>query len=294
MIALLVIGIVFVFVCSGVRTIRPTHRGLLERFGKYRKYAEPGLHWIIPIVDRLTLIDVTENMTDAERQEIITSDNLNATVDALVWYKVKATEESVKAAEYNVSFYEDQIVSLARTTLRNIIGTMSLKQANSERTKINELLLTTLSKEAANWGIDVIRTELKEIDPPKDVQDTMNKVVKAENEKIAAMDFATAAETEADGRSRSAIKEAEGAKRATILRAEGERQASITRAEGEAKSIETVSNAAEKFFKGNAQVLRKLETLEECLHGNTKIIVAPANTPLINVLSDLLPGENVK
>ena len=124
---------------------------------------------------------------DAQPQEIITNDNLNASVDAQVYFKVKSDEDSVKSSQYNVNNYQWQIVNLARTTLRNIIGTLTLKSANSERDRINQELLTTLSKETQNWGMEIVRTELKEIDPPKDVQETMNKVVKAENEKIAAL-----------------------------------------------------------------------------------------------------------
>ena len=169
-------------------------------------------------------VNITEQMVDAQPQEIITNDNLNARVDAQVYFKVKADEESVKASQYNVTNYENQIVNLARTTLRNIIGTLTLKSANSERGKINGELRTTL-KETQNWGIEILRTELKEIDPPQDVQETMNKVVKAENEKIAAVDFATATETQADGQRRAEIKKAEGIKQAKILAAEGEAQA---------------------------------------------------------------------
>jgi regulator of protease activity HflC (stomatin/prohibitin superfamily) len=122
---------------------------------------------------------------------------------------VRSDEESVRASEYNVFDYETQIVALARTTLRNIIGTMTLKEANSERGKINTSLYTNLASETKNWGLEIVRTELKEINPPSDVQETMNKVVKASNEKIAAIDFATARETQADGKKRAAIKEAD-------------------------------------------------------------------------------------
>ncbi|MFH1406504.1 MAG: SPFH domain-containing protein [Candidatus Omnitrophota bacterium] len=195
---LLVIVALFVFF-SGIRIIRPTHRGLIERLGKYSRFAMSGFHWIIPAIERLYLVNVTEQMVDAEPQEIITNDNLNARVDAQVYFKVKSDEDNVKNSQYNVNNYQWQIVNLARTTLRNIIGTLTLKSANSERGKINSELHKTLCDETKHWGIDIVRTELKEIDPPKDVQETMNKVVKAENEKIAAIDYATAAETFADG-----------------------------------------------------------------------------------------------
>ena len=200
----------------GIRIVRPTHRGLIERLGRYRRFAEPGFHWIIPVIDRMFQVNVTEQMVDAQPQEIITNDNLNARVDAQVYFKVRQDEESVKNSQYNVHHYEWQIVNLARTTLRNIIGTLTLKSANSERGKINEELHKTLCMETQHWGIEIVRTELKEIDPPKDVQETMNKVVKAENEKIAAIDYATAVETKADGERRAQIKLAEGTKKCCV------------------------------------------------------------------------------
>ncbi len=265
----------FIMFLSGIRIIRPTHRGLIERLGKYIRFAQPGFHWIVPVIEKLYRINITEQMVDAEPQEIITNDNLNARVDAQVYFKVKEDEEDVKKSQYNVNNYQWQIVNLARTTLRNIIGTMTLKSANSERSRINTELLKTLSTETAQWGIDIVRTELKEIDPPKDVQETMNKVVKAENEKIAAVDFATATETAADGQKRAEIKKAEGIKQANILKAEGEAQA-----------IKLVNEAANKFFVGNAQLLRRIQMAEESLRNNTKIIV-PDGSDLVNVLGDM-------
>ena len=173
----------------GVRIVRPTERAVIERLGKYKKFCKPGFQWIIPVVDRMFKVNITEQMVDAEPQEIITNDNLNARVDAQVYFRVKPDETNVAAALYNVHEFETQIVNLARTTLRNIIGTLTLKSANSERDKINGELMQTLKKETHNWGLEVVRTELKEIDPPKDVQDTMNKVVKAENEKNCRQGF---------------------------------------------------------------------------------------------------------
>jgi regulator of protease activity HflC (stomatin/prohibitin superfamily) len=270
----IIIPVVFILL-AGIRIVRPTHKGLIERLGKYRKLAEPGFHWIIPLVDRLFLVNITEQMVDAEPQEIITNDNLNASVDAQVYFRVKSDENSVKGSTYDVNNYQYQIVNLARTTLRNIIGTLTLKSANSERGKINMELHETLHKETKDWGIEIIRTELKQIDPPSDVQETMNKVVKAENEKIAAIDSATAAETVADGIKRAKIKEAEGYKRAKILHAEGE-----------AEAIKLVNEAADKYFIGNAQLLRKLEAMETALENNAKIIV-PGGSDLVNVMSEM-------
>ncbi len=235
----------------------------------------PGFHWIIPVIDKLYLVNVTEQMVDAQPQEIITNDNLNASVDAQVYFRVKSDEESVKGSIYNVNNYKLQIVNLARTTLRNIIGTLTLKSANSERGKINSELYRTLHTETQTWGIEIVRTELKEIDPPSDVQETMNKVVKAENEKIAAIDSATAAETVADGIKRAKIKEAEGYKQSKILHAEGE-----------AEAIKLVNEAADKYFVGNAQLLRKLEALETSLGQNAKIVI-PTGTELVNIIGEM-------
>ncbi len=272
-------GILFVFLfLIGIRIIRPTHRALIERLGKYNRFAQPGFQWIMPGIDKIYRINITEQMVDAEPQEIITNDNLNAVVDAQVYFKVKLDEENVKNSVYNVNDVNFQIVNLARTTLRNIIGTMTLKSANSERGRINDDLHKILIQETTNWGIDIVRTELKQIDPPKDVQETMNKIVKAENEKLAAVDFATAAETAADGKKRAAIKEAEGI-----------RQARILAAEGEAEAIKLVNDAANKFFVGNAQLLKRLETVQVSLQHNAKIVV-PANTELVNVIGELAGG----
>jgi regulator of protease activity HflC (stomatin/prohibitin superfamily) len=270
----IIVVAIFLFF-AGVRIVRPTSRGLVETMGKYTKYAQPGFHWIIPGIQKLYLVNITEQMFNAEPQVIITNDNLNATVDAQVYFRIKPDEESVKNSVYNVNNYKFQIVNLARTTLRNIIGTLTLKSANSERGRINTDLHQTLREETNKWGIDIVRTELKEIDPPKDVQETMNKVVKAENEKVAAVDFATAAETTADG-----------IKRAEIKKAEGIRQAKILEAEGEAQAIKLVNEAAEMYFKGNAQLLRKLQTTETALKNNSKIVV-PSNSQLINVIGEM-------
>jgi regulator of protease activity HflC (stomatin/prohibitin superfamily) len=268
----------------GIRIVRPTHRALIERLGKYHHFANPGFHWIIPVIDKIYRVNVTEQMVDAEPQEIITNDNLNASVDAQVYFRVKADEESVKGSIYNVANFRWQIVNLARTTLRNIIGTMTLKSANSERGKINAELYNTLHTETKGWGIEIVRTELKQIDPPKDVQETMNKVVKAENEKIAAVDMASATETVADGVKRAKIKEAEGMKQSKILQAEGE-----------AEAIRLVNEAAERYFIGNAQILRKLQALETSLQNNSKIVV-PGGSDLVNVIGEMagiapLPGK---
>ena len=197
LLSLLVVLVLF-FLMS-IQIVRPTHRALVERMGHYSRFWDQGVHFRIPILEKVYRVDITERMVEAEPQQIITNDNLNANVDAQVYFKIKADEDSVKKSIYNVQNYEWQIVNLARTTLRDTIGQMPFKQVNSERSKLNRKIAEQLKIETNNWGIEIVRTELKEIDPPEDVQETMNKVMKAENEKVAAIDFATARETEADG-----------------------------------------------------------------------------------------------
>jgi regulator of protease activity HflC (stomatin/prohibitin superfamily) len=275
---LFVVGCIaaLILLLSGMRIVRPTHRGLIERLGKYNRFAQPGFHWVIPFgIERLVSVNITEQMTESGMREMITNDNLNAMVDSQIYFKVKPDEDNVKNSQYNVNNVDLQIVALAKTTLRNIVGTLTLKSANSERNKINGGLYETLTKETATWGIEIVRTELKQIEPPKDVQENMNKIVKAANDKTAAIDAATAVETVADGQKRAAIKQAEGIKQARILQAEGE-----------AEAIRLVNEAANKYFIGNAQILKRLETVQNALEENTKIIV-PANQDLVNVIGDM-------
>ena len=207
LITLVVFAIVLSFVgtiyATSVAFVRPTHRAMVERFGKFSRFVESGLVICVPFIERVRLVNITERMVTCSRQEVITGDNLNAGVSAQVYYKIRGDEESVKNSQYNVDNIEVQIVSLAKTTLRNVIGGLTLKEANSKRSGLNENLKDTISKETSSWGIEVVRTEIAEIDAPDDVQKAMNQIVKAESEKRAAIDFATAVETQADGKKRA-------------------------------------------------------------------------------------------
>ena len=280
---------VILFIVVGIRIVRPLEKGVIERLGKYKKVADQGFHWIIPIIDKMYRVNLTERMMDVLPQEVITEDNLNARVDLVVYYKVKRDDENVKKSIYNVDRFETQIISLAQTTARNVIGTMNFKSVNSERNKINFELAKTLDKESDAWGVQIVRVEMKEITPPPDVQDTMNKVLKAENEKIAARDFATAKETEADGIRRSDIKIAEGKKQAAILEAEGKAQAIVKVAEADASKIKKVNTAIQQYFKNEAQIYKKLETVENSLKDGTKYVIDP-NTSITNVIAERMAG----
>jgi regulator of protease activity HflC (stomatin/prohibitin superfamily) len=262
---------VLVIFALGIKIIRPVEVGVIEFLGKYSKTAKAGFNWIVPFLSKIYYINITELRVDIQPQSIITKDKLNAIVDGVVYYKV---DEAVKAI-YNVNNFATSVPSLAKTTLRAVIGKMTLTEANENRDLINEEVEKILSIGVSKWGIEVVRVELQRIEPPDDVQDAMNQVVKAENEKIAALDLATAIETKADGERRAEIKKAEGIAAAIRLKAD---------ADGDA--IKTVNVAAEQYFVGNAQLLKKLETVAEALKNNTKIIV-PADSDLVNVVSDL-------
>ena len=262
--------LIFVF-ASGVRIVRPVESGIIEFLGKYTRTAGAGFNWIFPGLQKMFKVNITERRVDIDPQSIITKDKLNAEVDGVVYYRVINAQKAI----YEVNNFELSVPSLAKTTLRAVIGKMTLTEANENRDTINENVEKILDREVSKWGIEVIRVELQRIEPPEDVQMAMNQVVKAENEKIAALDLATAIETQADGERRAEIKKAEGIAAAIRLKAD---------ADGDA--IKIVNEAAERYFVGNAQLLKKLETVAEALRDNTKIIV-PADSDLVNVISDL-------
>lgn len=268
------IFLVIIIIAKGIRIIRPTHRAAVETLGRYTGFKKSGITYVIPFIQKLFAVNITDQLVDVQRQEVITKDNLNCKVDAQVYYKVGETEIELKKALYKVNSYERQIVQLARTTLRNVIGDNLFKDVNSQRGKLNVEVFETMEGETKDWGINLVRVELKEIEPPPDVQETMNMVIKAENDKQSAIDFANATETKADGQRRARIKEAEGIKQAQILTAEGQAQAIKTVAEAKAKEIELVNDAADKHFTGNAQILEKLTVTRDAMQNNTKYIMS--------------------
>lgn len=276
LIILIVLAVVLFF--SGIKIVRPVEKGVVERLGKVISVRDQGFNWIIPVFDKMIKVNITERMVDVEPQTVITRDKLNAIVDAVVYYKII----DVKKAIYNVDDHESQLVSLARTTLRAVVGKMTLTEANENRDEINLKVESILDKETDSYGVEVLRVEIQKIEPPKDVQEAMNMVVKAEQEKIAALDIASAAETKADGERRASIKKAEGIKQAKILEAQGE-----------AQYIMLVNESAEKYFKGNAQILKKLEVVENSLRDNAKIVL-PDGKELVNVIGDLAGVTPIK
>ena len=250
----IIIAAVVIFAFSGIRIVRPTHRALIETLGKFTRVQEQGFTWIMPIIQKSYYVNITEQMVDVQPQTVITKDNLNAVVDAVVYYQIR----DIKSSVYNVDDNRVQLTSLARTTLRAVIGQMAFSDANENRDKINQEIELILDKETKSYGVDVLRVEIQKIEAPQHVQEAMNDVVIAERKKIAAKDFANAVEIEADGKKRASIREAEGQKEAEILKAEGQ-----------AKAFEMVN----KSFVNNAQLLKQLEVLQASLENNTKIVL---------------------
>ena len=288
----IILGIIIIgIILSGIRIIRPTHRAAIETLGKYTRFQRSGITFILPFIQKLYSVNITEQLVDVMRQEVITKDNLNCTVDAQVYFKVGDTEGELKNALYQVNNYTVQVVQLARTTLRNVIGDNVFKDVNSQRGKLNQQVFDTMEGETKDWGINIVRVELKEIEPPDDVQETMNMVIKAENDKQSAIDFANARETKADGERRASIKEAEGIKQALILEAEGKSQAIERVAEARAKEIQLVNESAERYFVGNAKDLKKLEVTQASLEENSKIVLTEKGISPTLVLNET--GETI-
>jgi regulator of protease activity HflC (stomatin/prohibitin superfamily) len=268
-----------------VTIIRQAEKGLVERFGRYKETLDPGLRFLIPYMDSLRArIDMRETVIDIEPQPVITRDNVTVTVDAVIYYYV--TE--AKAVRYEVANFHAAISKLAQTNLRNVIGDMSLDQTLTSRERINAALRDTLDEATDKWGVKVTRVEVKEIEPPRDISEAMSKQMKAEREKRATI-------LEAEAYREKQILEAEGDKQNSILLAEGDRQAAILRAEGEAQAIENVSKAADKFFLGNAQLLKQLQVTQASLQDNTKLVMSD-QSKLINVLGlgEALTGTQPK
>lgn len=236
MTAVIVLAVVaflmFVVAAKSVRIVRPYQRGLVERLGKYKATVDPGLRIIIPFVDRILLVDMREQVVDVPPQEVITSDNVVVSVDAVVYYE--ATDPQRLA--YNVANFQLAVTKLAQTNLRNVIGDMQLDEALTSRDTINTRLREILDDATDKWGTRVVRVEIQRIDPPPDVVDSMHNQMRAERTRRAVV-------TEAQGSREAAITRAEGEKQAMILGAEGRRQQQILEAQGQAEAVERLADA---------------------------------------------------
>ena len=266
----LVLGLVAL--AKGARTVKQYEKGLITRLGKYHGMAPSGLTFILPFVDDIVRVDMREQVITVPPQKLITKDNVTVEVDAVVYYKVI---DPVKS-QYEVQDFGYACTTLAQTNLRNLIGDRTLDETLVARDMINTNLREVLDEATNGWGVKVTRVEVQKIEPPRDITDAMSRQMKAEREKRAAV-------LEAEGIKQSQILQAEGKKQSEILKAEGDAQARITRANAEAEAIKLVSNAAETYFKERAEMMRRLEVLNNTLAQNTKYIV-PSNSSLVNIL----------
>ncbi|HTY75472.1 MAG TPA: SPFH domain-containing protein [Candidatus Nanoarchaeia archaeon] len=267
------LGVIVYAVLWSLRIVRPTEKGLVERLGRYHRFVQGGITFLVPFVDRIIRVNITERMTPVQRQDVITKDKVFMGVDAVVFYKIKPDEVSVKASQYNVANFAAQIDTLARTVLRDIIGGMDMAIANTSRPTINEKLKEALDEQTERWGIEIIRAEIKDLEPPRDLIISMESVLKADNERQAAEKTAIAQATLASGEKNAAIQRAEGQKQAAILQSEGQKTATVTIAEGDALATKLRNEALTTYFKDSAIVFKQLETVQNSLMNNTKIIV---------------------
>src|SRR5881398_2910981 len=234
LIALLVVAVfVLIVLARTIRIIPQARAGVVERLGRYNRTLDAGLAIVVPFIDRLRpLIDLREQVVSFKPQPVITEDNLVVSIDSVIYFQVT----DPKSATYEIANYIQAIEQLTITTLRNVIGGMALEKTLTSRDDINNQLRGVLDEATGKWGIRVNRVELKAIDPPVSIQETMEKQMRADREKRAAI-------LQAEGARQSSILQAEGEKQAAILRAEGQKQATMLQAEGQAKAIETVFGA---------------------------------------------------
>jgi regulator of protease activity HflC (stomatin/prohibitin superfamily) len=245
-----------------IYTLRPYERGIQETLGKYTRFVMPGLGFQIPFIHIIRVRDIREHTMDIHPQPVITKDNVEILVDGIMWVRPTAEEESIKLTFYNIDDWKRAIIQLAMTNLRQEFGDLTLDESLVARTTIATNLQHILNSFAVEWGLTVSKVEIRLIDPPEDIKKAMHKQKTAEQERRSMRLLATG-EFEA----------AEQQKLAIIQRAEGEREAVIQVAQGKAEAIRLVNEAADQYFIGNAQALKRMEMIETSLRENAKIII---------------------
>ncbi len=272
MIGWIIVGVVAVIVLAvlarTVRIIPQARAAVVERLGRYSRTLSPGLALVVPFIDRIRpMIDLREQVVSFPPQPVITEDNLVVSIDSVIYFQIN----DAKAVSYEIANYIQAIEQLTVTTLRNVIGGMALEKTLTSRDEINSQLRSVLDEATGKWGIRVNRVELKAIDPPASIQDSMEKQMRADREKRATI-------LQAEGQKQSAILTAEGEKTAAILRAEGQRQSVILNAEGQAKAIDTVFRAIHEG-KPDPQLLayQYLQMLPQIAQGDSnKVWIIPS------------------
>ena len=265
---IIVFVLVLIVLARTIRVVPQARAGVVERLGRYSRTLSPGLTLVVPFIDRIrSTIDLREQVVSFPPQPVITEDNLVVNIDSVIYFQVT----DAKAATYEIANYIQAIEQLTVTTLRNVIGGMALEKTLTSRDEINGQLRGVLDDATGKWGIRVNRVELKAIDPPASIQDSMEKQMRADRDKRAAV-------LQAEGARQSAILQAEGQKQAAILSAEGEKQAAVLRAEGQAKAITTVFEAIHEG-KPDAELLayQYLQTLPQIAQGEAnKVWIIPS------------------
>jgi regulator of protease activity HflC (stomatin/prohibitin superfamily) len=272
LVAWIIVGVVAVIVLAvlarTVRIIPQARAAVVERLGRYSRTLSPGLALVVPFIDRIRpMIDLREQVVSFPPQPVITEDNLVVSIDSVIYFQIN----DAKAVSYEIANYIQAIEQLTVTTLRNVIGGMALEKTLTSRDEINSQLRSVLDEATGKWGIRVNRVELKAIDPPASIQDSMEKQMRADREKRATI-------LQAEGQKQSAILTAEGEKTAAILRAEGQRQSVILNAEGQAKAIDTVFKAIHEG-KPDPQLLayQYLQMLPQIAQGDSnKVWIIPS------------------
>jgi regulator of protease activity HflC (stomatin/prohibitin superfamily) len=284
LIVLIVVAVVvLITLARSIRIVPQARAGIVERLGRYHRTLDAGLALIVPFVDRVKpLIDLREQVVSFPPQPVITEDNLTVNIDTVIYFQVT----DPKAASYEIFDYITAIEQLTVTTLRNVIGGMTLEDTLTSRDNINAELRTVLDEATGKWGIRVNRVELKAVDPPGTIQEAMEKQMRAERDRRAAI-------LTAEGVKQSQILTAEGEKQSAILRAEGQKQSEILKAEGQSKAIESVFEA---IHHGNADpkllAYQYLQTLPQIAQGESnKVWIIPSEfTQALGRLGSVIPG----
>jgi len=284
----LIVGIALAFfalvvVIRAIRIVPQARAGIVERLGRYQRTLAPGLALLVPFIDRVKpLIDLREQVVSFPPQPVITEDNLVLGIDTVIYFQVT----DPRAASYEIANYIQGIEQLVVTTLRNVIGGMTLEDTLTSRDKINAELRTVLDEATGKWGIRVNRVEIKSVDPPGSIQEAMEKQMRAERDKRAAV-------LQAEGYKQSQILTAEGEKQSAILRAEGQRESQVLYAEGQSKAIETVFKA---IHDGDADpkllAYQYLQMLPQIAQGESnKVWIIPSEfTQALGKLGSAIPS----
>ncbi|MEA1963103.1 MAG: SPFH domain-containing protein [Patescibacteria group bacterium] len=259
--------------------IKQYELGIYELFGKYQFFVGPGLKFMLPFIQTVRIRDIREHTMDIPSQSVITKDNVEIVVDGIIWAKPRSNEEDIKKTFYSIDNWRNAIMELSMTNLRQEFGSLTLDESLISREKISNNLQKNLDMLTNDWGIHVSKVEIRSIDPPADIKNAMHKQKTAEQERRSMKLLAT-------GRFEAAKQE----KLAAIQVSEGEQQAKINIAQGQAEAIRLVNESAEKYFKGNAVELKKLEVTEKSLRNNSKVVLTEKGISPQIIIGDIPVG----